>query len=109
MTKLLLIAVLALASCSGHHAEQAHRRGYEAAKAKDWTEASNAFAEAVKLDPNVAKYRYNYALALAHRGHLEHAQMEAQEAIRIDPTHKDASALLSSVGYQIQMRQRAAY
>lgn len=103
MRKLLVLMIL-LAGCSGQRADRAHSQGHAYANKKQWKEASEHYARAVKLDPAVPKYHYNLAVSLTKRGLYEQAAMEASEALRLDPGYERASILLSQLGSAIERR-----
>lgn len=56
-------------------------------------DALDAFQQAARRDPEVAKYRFNYAMQLDSVGRQVQAIGEAEAALRLDPAHAGARAL----------------
>jgi tetratricopeptide (TPR) repeat protein len=103
MRNIYLALLILCVGCASQRAETAHKRGYAHAQKKEWKQASVAFAEAVKLDPDEAKYHYNLAVALSQRGLYEQAALEAQETLRLDPAYEKASVLMAQLTHSINV------
>lgn len=65
------------------------------------------FAQAVELAPNEPQVRSNYALALARAGRLEDAAAQCEAALRLQPGHAAAQALLAQVRRDLAARGAA--
>lgn len=107
MKYLALISLLAV-GCAERQAADANARGVECAKRSDLRCAVKEFSEAVKAEPQTAKFHYNLSRALGQSGYYDQAAMEARRALECDPAYADASALLSWIGARIADRQATA-
>ncbi len=61
------------------------------------SEAVEHFEKALRLRPNDAATRYNYAMQLGRGGHYDQAQHELETALRDDPEFSDAHQLLGEL------------
>jgi len=68
-----------------HDAEGWYNLGTVMARQGDLNAASNAFREALAVDPSMAEARHNLGLALARAGRLSEAIVELREAVRLEP------------------------
>lgn len=107
MKAIILLAVLAV-GCGGRNAADANARGVECGRRGDFSCAAKEFAVAVQQDPNSAKYHYNLAFALAKRGLIDQAAMEARRSLEIDPAYSDSSRLLAWANERMADRQADA-
>ncbi len=57
-------------------------------KVQDYNSAMTAYKELIRVAPQNAKYRAIYAALLANAGRLNEARLEAEEAVRLDPSLK---------------------
>ena len=60
-------------------------------------ESLAALAEAVRRDNSIASVRQNYAVALATAGRFPEARIEAEAALKIDPSYDNARQLLAAM------------
>lgn len=63
-------------------------------------EASEAFQQALQLEPQSAKVRYNFAVHLHRVGELDQAARLLEEVLAMEPRHEQAKALLETVRSQ---------
>lgn len=101
----IALAGLALFGCASQRAERLNKDGVAAAGRNDYRAAAASLGEAVHLRPDVAKYHYNFGIALARSGYYDQAVMEFQSALRIQPHYPDASRALTVSMSRIQERQ----
>ncbi len=59
-------------------------------QARDFVKASDAYKQAVNLDPTNAQWRFNHALALSSLGELQAEESELAKALQLDPTSAEA-------------------
>jgi tetratricopeptide (TPR) repeat protein len=85
-------------------AKRAHNRGVAMAREAKWQDASQQFAEAVRLDGSLPEARYGMALALTRLRMIDEAKLHLDEAVRLRPGYLQASALLSRVNAAIARR-----
>jgi tetratricopeptide (TPR) repeat protein len=69
----------------------AYNRGRTAAKEQDWQTATDAFSEAIRLDPKSAPAYRSRGIVYGQRGEQDRALADLDEAIRLNPD--DAVAL----------------
>lgn len=63
-------------------------------------EASEAFQQALQLEPQSTKVRYNFAVHLHRVGELDQSARLLEEVLAMDPAHEQAKALLATVRSQ---------
>lgn len=71
------------------------RAGLDCYQRHDYTCARVRFGQAVDLVPSVAAYHHHFGMALYQQGLIDQAALEFREAVRIDPTHVNASKALT--------------
>lgn len=64
---------------------------------KNTRDASEAFAEAVRLAPGDARIRFNAAVHENNAGNADQARILAQEVLNADPNHQGAKDLLAQI------------
>lgn len=99
----LLVLLLACTS-----ADTANEQGKLAFARHEYAVATQHFAVAVKAAPDVPRYRYNLALALAKRGSFDSALLETREVLRLDPGNAKASKLLTEISRALEARRADA-
>jgi tetratricopeptide (TPR) repeat protein len=73
------------------------------------SDASEAFVQAVELNPNDPKVRFNAAVHEFNAGNSEEARKYANEALERDPTHKGAKDLLSRMPQTVDANGFSGY
>jgi curved DNA-binding protein CbpA len=73
------------------------QRAVECMQRKKFPEAETAIKEAIRLDPNKAKYHVQLAEIYIARGWKTLAMTEVQAALRIDPNNSDAKNVESKL------------
>ncbi|MFN3683848.1 MAG: tetratricopeptide repeat protein [Fimbriimonadaceae bacterium] len=63
-------------------------------------EASESFQQALQLEPQSVKVRYNFAVHLHRVGELDQAARLLEEVLSLEPGHEQAKALLATVRSQ---------
>jgi len=66
----------------------------------DYTKAARMFGDVVELQPNVARYRFNYATSLVHAGDMEAAERELEACLALDPQYWKAHLSLAQLRRQ---------
>lgn len=66
----------------------------------DHAKAARMFGNVVKLEPNHARYRFNYATSLVHAGDLEGAERELEACLALDPRYWKAHLSLAQLRRQ---------
>jgi hypothetical protein len=67
-----------------------------------------SISDAVRLEPDVAKYRLSFGIALANCRRIDQAAIEFENALRLDPTLSKASQFLTRARREIAQRQADA-
>jgi len=118
MGQAILIVAMALALTSGPvvaaggdsspgpavaPADPAIERAQEAMKAKDWPRAATIMRDALKSQPGNADYHnlYAYALRKGPRPDMNLVFREYEEALRIDPKHRNAHEYIGEAYLQV--------
>ena len=89
-------------------ARQHNARGLQFSKADQFTQAIQAYARAVQLDPQNAVYHYNLATAHRRDGNLHQALQEALLAESLDATDADFPVLVGRIQYSLKHYKEAA-
>jgi Flp pilus assembly protein TadD len=76
----------------------------KAGKVTDIQSAMRLLGEAVRLRPDVAKYRYDFGRALFRARLFDQARMEFAEAIRLQPNYPGAARALTLTTVAIEGR-----
>jgi tetratricopeptide (TPR) repeat protein len=71
--------------------------GINYAELGDIEQATNAFAAAVKNNPELAEYRVNYAFALSNAGNIDEAVLQYRQALQLDPGNSFALNALEDI------------
>jgi len=71
-------------------AEAAFTRGVRAQQTRRWTEAKQAYQQAVQLDPSLFEAHYNLGLVAAETGNLPLALRAYETALALEPSSNDA-------------------
>jgi Flp pilus assembly protein TadD len=104
----ILVVLLVAVSLGCADPQAIYEEGRSLGNAGQVREAAERFAEAIRLDPNVAEYHCGFGLALAKLRLYDQAALEFQEALRLQPFYPKASRLLTRVQGRIEWR-RASY
>jgi tetratricopeptide (TPR) repeat protein len=89
-------------------AEESFQRGLTAQKTGKMVVALNSFAEAARLEPNVARYRAQYGQALAANEQMRHrAEVEFQAAILLEPANTAYRIMLARLYRSLGFIKRA--
>ncbi len=67
---------------------------------RDWVNAAQEFATAIKLKSNYVAPRYNLGIALMNLGKFEEAKTTLQAAIKLEPRHYQAYYILGAISYK---------
>jgi tetratricopeptide (TPR) repeat protein len=84
-------------SVATYRAEEAHKRGLEALKKKDFFGALYFFQQAVNLDPKFTMARYDLATLYVNIGSIESAVRELEEILRLDPDNLPSRKSLEKI------------
>lgn len=82
--------------------------GYVEMLAFNWRAAEEAYARAIKLNPNGAVTRSRYSFLLASLGKVEESLVEIEQALAIDPLSLVVRANAARVLYYVGRYERAA-
>ncbi len=74
--------------------------GITYAQMHDYDKSAAAFSKAIQADPTSPFVHNNYANVLKKLGRIAEARAEYQEALRIEPTYKDARANLDALNQE---------
>ena len=66
----------------------------------DYDKSAAAFSKAIQADPTSPFVHNNYGNVLKKLGRIAEARAEYQEALRIEPTYKDARANLDALNQE---------
>ena len=66
----------------------------------DYKKAAELFGNVVKLEPHVARYRFNYATSLVHAGDVMAAERELEACLALDPQYRKAHLSLAQLRRQ---------
>lgn len=102
--RLTVALCLLTLGCADVRAKEWNERGLAAERARNFSVAQAAYAEAVRANPDSARYRTNLAHMLARNAFLQQAVDEYRAALRIDPGYTDASRGLEIVSRALAQR-----
>jgi tetratricopeptide (TPR) repeat protein len=105
---LAILACVLLSACAGRQAAQWNEKGLAAESARDWKGAADAYSQAVRLEPSVAKYHCNLGIVLGRLGYYENATLEFREALRLDPGYRDAGYGLEIIARRLDTARATA-
>ena len=91
-------------------AETSFKLGTEALQRNQHEDAIRYFAEAVTLEPRIARYRAYYGSALTRNPNLRRtAETELQAALKLEPNNAEFRMMLAELYQQIGLRKRAEH
>jgi tetratricopeptide (TPR) repeat protein len=88
-------------------ARMAYRRGLDLVKEKSYLDASVSFREAVELDPDFAKARYNLGTTYQRMGAHEKALAQFEEAVELQPDNADYRFAVGGALFHLERYRRA--